>query len=841
MATFIPQCLSQEHLDFILSLPEVLSAKERLQTLSVSSVYFTVVLTPQIKTHLLEVMGLDLYHVDNIPMRWIQGDTVPHVDVGSHSFDKTYLAYLTDCPGDLLIDNQSFPISKGCGYVFSEGLFHETIGTGQTPRLLLGPMSEQGSTVGGFSIEADGATETVYLRYNPDLTINEYKINNGSWSPLYLTAAVANTNADPTNNLLKFIFTTDLVLVNSYDYFICASDGIQFGSTSLNSDGTRPKILVNNVENYYGFIKNGDFSGNGNAFIYVYNLEVRSIGSFLINDAGWIGQAYFGIRSNNYIVNCFSDGDIPDNGGGIVGQYAGRGNGVKTSSYVLLTIRACSSQGNIGNAAGGIVGDNAGADGGWVSCEQCWQEGSISGNDAGGIYGKNAASAGSTIGGRALATQCYSLGAISGQNAGGIFGQLAGTSAYCYAENCYAQGSIIGIDAGGIFGNGAASDGGTTVATNCYSSQAYIGDNGIYSGGSGFGRNQYSCYAANGNWNNLTANTQLDGVPISNPVVGTVWVAFGGLNHPYELNAMGYTPYYSLNISSAATLIQTFNQTVLSGQNTPPAIRVGASYTKLHVTGGNPGSYDSITVNNSTGVISTTSSTSPGVYTITIRNTGSYNTTLYVLTVIGSIIPNVPICFPAGTLVLTDQGEVSIEKIRKEVHTILGKEIVAVTESIPLDSYLICIEKDSFAPNVPNRKTLISKDHKIKYCGSGSGSGSGVAMVPAELLTFSHSTIYKIPYHKQTLYNVLLNEHSIMSVHNLTVETLHPNNYLAKIYAGQFSANQRNELVKRLNRHVLHKYSCAMLNNKLQQITQMPQMPQMPQMIYEPIGGQCGS
>jgi hypothetical protein len=547
------------------------------------------------------------------------------VDKGRANFEQTYLMYLTDSPGELMVDGVSYPIRKGCGYTFSEGLSHQTVGTGSEPRLLLGPMSEAGIPVGGPSIAGDGATDTVYIRFNPVENRNEYQINNNSWQVLFLAVAVVNTNPDPGNNVLKLIFTTDITLTFQNEYFICASDGIQFGSTSLNSDGTRPRINIEDVNEYPGLIQNPSRSN-----IYVYNLEVRSTGvgnTYLTDDAGWIGQAGYGIQAyNNYIVNCFSDGDIPENGGGIVGRLAGRGDEV-TSSTSSLYIIGCSSHGTIGPGGGGIVGEFAGSGGGYVKCENCWQEFGQIGTNAGGIFGNEAAN-GDVIGGEAVALKCYSRGQISGTNAGGIFGQLAGTNATTIAEKCYSQGAI-GVTAGGIYGGSAGSDGGTSTANNCYSTDPETSGNGIFFGGITSGRIAINCYAANGNWSNNTANSALNGVP--NPIVGTTWIATGD-DSPYELNDMGYTPYTLENIvvvGGVAALQQSYTQTISAGGSTIPAIRPGYSYDILQITGGDPASYGTITCNSSTGVISTTGSITPGNYNIFIRNTGSYNITIF--------------------------------------------------------------------------------------------------------------------------------------------------------------------------------------------------------------------
>jgi hypothetical protein len=81
-------------------------------------------------------------------MRWIKGDTAPHIDTGASNFENTYLLYLNDSPGELIIDSQSYHIKANTGFVFNEGLSHKTQYTGNTSRLLLGPMNEMAEPVG---------------------------------------------------------------------------------------------------------------------------------------------------------------------------------------------------------------------------------------------------------------------------------------------------------------------------------------------------------------------------------------------------------------------------------------------------------------------------------------------------------------------------------------------------------------------------------------------------------------------------------------------------------------------------------------------------------------------
>ena len=307
------------------------------------------------------------------------------------------------------------------------------------------------------SISADGATEAVFLFENDGSTF--YRINNAS--PIQVNWPVTITNTNPGNSsILKILFETNITLNGLLEFFVCGSSHLQFGSTSLNSDGTRKNIIIDGVTAYAGLIQNGILGTSGKTYIYIYNLNVEANNnSTLADGAGWIGQSAFGNgASNNFIVNCSSNGDIATNGGGIVGQAAGGESGAS------LNIIGCSTYGSISAGAGGITGYAAGGSGGSVTCEQCWSEGAIQGQDAGGIFGSYAGN----YSGYALALKCYSTGLIA-NDAGGIFGGYAGeNTGEAYAQKCYSNGNNEG-NGGGIFSRYAGYLSGTTNASNCYS------------------------------------------------------------------------------------------------------------------------------------------------------------------------------------------------------------------------------------------------------------------------------------------------------------------------------------------------------------------------------------
>jgi hypothetical protein len=274
---------------------------------------------------------------------------------------------------------------------------------------------------------------------------------------------------------------------------------------------------------------------------------------------------------------------------------------------------------------------------------------------------------------------------------GGIFGADAGQNGgNASATNCYSTGSISS-GGGGIFGSNAGEDGGTAIATNCYS--------------------------ANGSWSDSSANSNLQGTPSG--VVGNFWVSTG-VNQPYELNNICYIPYSINNINTVNnTLIQNYSQNIQPGQSSIPAIISGQSYSILQILNGDPSSYGTITIDNNTGVISTTNQTVSETYTIYLRNTGSYNITTFTLTVESSgPIP----CLTEDTTILTPSGYINVKELNKGDYVITSnnkkqkiKNIFYTKVSGNDYTYPYIIPKDSISDNYPIKDTKISGCHLILY------------------------------------------------------------------------------------------------------------------------------
>ena len=183
----IESFLSPEDLEYICSLPEVQTARTQLDTMGGGRAQFTIELTQSIRSTIMSRFGLDLSAMTKIPMRWIKGDTAPHIDSARTQFQNTYLVYLSDSPGEFLIGDESFPISQNTGYMFNEGVNHSTANTGVVPRLLLGPMNEFVEPVG-----VGGGVHYYSTQANAESTINAIAYS-GYYT--YIVGTINNSNS----------------------------------------------------------------------------------------------------------------------------------------------------------------------------------------------------------------------------------------------------------------------------------------------------------------------------------------------------------------------------------------------------------------------------------------------------------------------------------------------------------------------------------------------------------------------------------------------------------------------------------------------------------------------
>lgn len=154
------------------------------------------------------------------------------------------------------------------------------------------------------------------------------------------------------------------------------------------------------------------------------------------------------------------------------------------------------------------------------------------------------------------------------------------------------------------------------------------------------------------------------------------------------------------------------------------------------------------------------------------------------------------ICFVASTPVQTDQGREQISKLIPGYHTINGKQIKAITETVTKDKFIYKIKRNAFEKNKPSKETIVSGNHLIEFEG---------ILVPTRSLE-GHPNIELVRYNGERLYNILMDKHEVITINNMKVETLHPNNLIAKLFTNESFKNmdkkEKNEFIKKFNKKV---------------------------------------
>jgi hypothetical protein len=235
----------------------------------------------------------------------------------------------------------------------------------------------------------------------------------------------------------------------------------------------------------------------------------------------------------------------------------------------------------------------------------------------------------------------------------------------------------------------------------------------------------------------------------------------------------------------------------------PRQMNVGESYTITKPTSNSSGAFIYTSSNTSVETISSNILTAVGrgLTTITATQAATLDYTS------GSVYAISGTCFPAGTLITCDQGEIPIELINPDIHTIRGKKIVTITKTIIQNKYLICFEKGSFGNNIPNRQTIMSKNHQLFYNGE---------MIKAVQFAGKFENVKKIKYTGEVLYNVLMEKHDKMVVNNLICETLHPESDIAKLHTivKDMSSENKIKFIQKYNKTYIEKNKNKKMNIK---------------------------
>jgi len=267
MVSVFSNVLSEDELQYLKHQPEVLAAKSSLDARASGMVYFFVAVNSAIHNTLSTRFGLNVAVGSQIPMRWIKGDTAPHVDVGASAFETTFLLYLNDSPGELIVDEQSYPIEANTAFMFNEGLHHETRATCAVPRLLLGPMNELAQPVGGslhvyyYNNLADALSGTnsigstgLYTIGYVGATVTSWRIaskSSGTFNPntVYTEGMTLDSTGDPIYNMYPsapcFLEgTTVLCEVGGVETYVAVEQLTKGTLVKTSLNGFQPVVLV---------------------------------------------------------------------------------------------------------------------------------------------------------------------------------------------------------------------------------------------------------------------------------------------------------------------------------------------------------------------------------------------------------------------------------------------------------------------------------------------------------------------------------------------------------------------------------------------------------------------
>lgn len=254
-----------------------------------------------------------------------------------------------------------------------------------------------GSNAGGvYGGDSSGGTATNCYSANGnwnDATANSILTGtNGSvWNTItspyklisFATLITSNTTIDQTwisnhiNNLPILLDSNVTITIAEDLTFNDANMYFAIRNTGVTIDGNGKTISLNNITNYSGLVNNGDYLGQygigGYPGSIVKSIGVISNNSTLKEYCGWIGQKSYGNGAGFSITNCYSTGNMINNGSG----------GILGNAFMNGTISNCYSLGNIsGNYAAGIAAtmNNTAS-----KINNCYSNGAISGTNTNGI------------------------------------------------------------------------------------------------------------------------------------------------------------------------------------------------------------------------------------------------------------------------------------------------------------------------------------------------------------------------------------------------------------------------------------------------------------------------
>ena len=147
-------------------------------------------------------------------------------------------------------------------------------------------------------------------------------------------------------------------------------------------------------------------------------------------------------------------------------------------------------------------------------------------------------------------------------------------------------------------------------------------------------------------------------------------------------------------------------------------------------------------------------------------------------------------CFTGDVLVETNKGLKRISDLDRK-DKLQDREIKGITKTKYSQNKLIVIEKDAFGLNKPNKEIKVAPYHRFGINGKMIEAGNLI----------DNNKVYACKYRGEYLYNVILEEQSIIKVNGVIAETLDPTSLIAKVFDGSLNKKKRNKLIESINNY----------------------------------------
>lgn len=573
------------------------------------------------------------------------------------------------------------------------------------------------------------------------------------------------------------------------------SNALVYGDIEIVSSGGATQDQINNGQRFVGsggIVRNGVVDSTGQDYISNGGSSYEGV-----IQSGGIRHVYSGGTADNPFI---AGGGTVDaqSGSTVLGAYAFSGGVLSATSGVVIS-------GATITTGASIIADSATVLTGTITNAATISGGVLFGSGTTEITSSGAVLADQTIGSGASATLLANTGAgrnliISGgtldtytnntsnttiTGTGGNFILESGVTFTATSRNYVTSGNTITVNSGAVLSGSHVSAGGVINVQGGVVSSTVV-DGGTLNIYTPTGGTNNTTFTSNGGvvnlesgvkdtrtWtvsNNVTFNV-LSGAAISTPTIkngGTVDVVSGGTIAGQAVVSSGGTLVVNGTVGSNSILLSGDGANlVISGTTMPTNTISGWSPTDTIELASIPAASVTSVTTTSTGI---TFYTANGNYALNVPGASTYGYNLSSDSNGGLIYTT---CFAEGTLIMTPDGEATVETLvpgtlvmtpkgAMSVKWLGHRSITVSSQPVPEENWLVRIREGALADGVPSRDLLVTQEHCMVFEGK---------LVPARMLVNDVSILIDRTINSYTYYHVELESHEAIWAENALTES----------------------------------------------------------------------